>query len=92
MSSRCNSLIVIAMPVLVAMANLALCFASERSLDKLSIYVNGKKLAPSELKVVAGRDITHDRFPFLVSIDDKCAGAIIGPRQILTSAECVEDY
>uniref|UniRef100_A0A6G1S998 Acrosin n=1 Tax=Aceria tosichella TaxID=561515 RepID=A0A6G1S998_9ACAR len=43
-------------------------------------------------RIFGGHEIEHGEYPFLVSIDKRCAGSIIGPRHILTSAECVNNY
>jgi secreted trypsin-like serine protease len=43
-------------------------------------------------RVIGGEYIEPGEFPFLVSIDNCCAGSIIDDRHILTAAHCVTAY
>lgn len=43
-------------------------------------------------RIWGGDEVKPHGLPFLVLIDEKCAGAIIAPFQIITTADCVLDY
>jgi secreted trypsin-like serine protease len=43
-------------------------------------------------KMTGGLEIKRGSHPYLVTIDHRCVGVIIGPRHILTTADCVSGY